>query len=237
MELRKSVVIMTTTATTLIQMGTSEMTTPSEQERTAVAQTSPRTPSVVEPDTVPGEEINIEKDAEASEKSKEAEVQTKGSGTKLEKTEQYNKYELTGSGEMPEQKVNKGIKDINYHNMVVVIAVGDKVINNVGGIRTVAEKWGLSFSVVERALSGIKEHRQSGHQYDKLAGRPQRRSRRKERENHKKRTNQIKKLHHLPKSQRPERGSDQRRLQKRRFKKNLRVMMMMMMMILPNIPL
>ena len=31
---------------------------------------------------------------------------------------------------MPEQKVNKGIKDINYHNMAVVIAVGDKVINN-----------------------------------------------------------------------------------------------------------
>ena len=46
--------------------------------------------------------------------------------------------------------------------MVVVIAVRDKTINNVGSIRTVAEKWGLQFSVVQRALSGIKEHRQGG---------------------------------------------------------------------------
>ena len=81
---------------------------------------------------------------------------------------------------MPQQKVNKGIKDINYHNMVVVITVRDKVINKVGGIRPVADKWRLSFSVLQRALSGIKKHRQGGCQYDKLAGRPQRRSRRKE---------------------------------------------------------
>ena len=64
--------------------------------------------------------------------------------------------------------------------MVVVIAVGDKTINNVGSICTVAEKWGLSFSVVQQALSGIKEHRQGGLQYDKLAGRPQRRSRKRD---------------------------------------------------------
>ena len=100
----------------------------------AVTQTTPRTPLAVEPDTIPEEEINIEKDAETSEKSKKAEAKPKESGTKLVKAEQYNKYELTGGGEMPEQKVNKGIKDINYHNMVVVIAVGDKVINKVGGI-------------------------------------------------------------------------------------------------------
>ena len=61
--------------------------------------------------------------------------------------------------------------------MVVVIAVGDRTINNVGSIHTVAGKWGLSFSVVQWALSGIKEHRQGGGQYDKLAGRLQRRSR------------------------------------------------------------
>ena len=58
--------------------------------------------------------------------------------------------------------------------MVVVITVGDSTINNVGSIHTVAEKWGLSFSVVQQALSGIKEHRQGGQQYDKLAGRLQR---------------------------------------------------------------
>ena len=60
--------------------------------------------------------------------------------------------------------------------------LGDKVINNVGGIRAVADKWALFFSVVQRALSGIKEHRQGGHQNDKLASRPQRKSQRKERD-------------------------------------------------------
>ena len=46
--------------------------------------------------------------------------------------------------------------------MVVVIAVGERTINNVGSICTVAEKWGSSFSVVQQALFGIKEHRQGG---------------------------------------------------------------------------
>ena len=64
--------------------------------------------------------------------------------------------------------------------MVVVIAVRDKMIKKVGSICAVAEKWELSFSVVQQALSGVKEHRQGGRQYDKLAGRPQRRSRQKE---------------------------------------------------------
>ena len=124
----------TTTAATSVQMSTSEATIVTEQERTAEAQATPRTPLVVELDTVPKEEIDIERDAQASKKTRDAEVETEVSGTKTEKTEQYNKYELTGSGETPEQKVNEGIKDINYHNMVVVIAVGDKVINNIGRI-------------------------------------------------------------------------------------------------------
>ena len=42
------------------------------------------------------------------------------------------------------------------------------------------KKWGLSFGVVQWALSGIKEHRQGGQQYDKLAGRLQRRSRKRD---------------------------------------------------------
>ena len=124
----------TTTAATPVQMSTSEATIMTEQERTAEAQATPRTPPVVELNTVPKEEINIEGDAQASKKTREAKVEMEGSGTKTEKTEQYNKYKLTGSRETPEHKVNEGIKDINYHNMVVVIAVGDKVINNVGGV-------------------------------------------------------------------------------------------------------
>ena len=47
---------------------------------------------------------------------------------------------MTGKGDMPEQKVNEVVKELNYHNMLVVIAVGDKTINNIGSICTVAEK-------------------------------------------------------------------------------------------------
>ena len=41
---------------------------------------------------------------------------------------------------------------------------------------------GTVFTVLQRALSGIKEHKQGGCQYDKLAGRPQRRSKRKKKD-------------------------------------------------------
>ena len=61
--------------------------------------------------------------------------------------------------------------------MLAVIAVGDKTINNIRSIHTVAEKWGLSYSIIQRAILGIKEHCQGGRQYNKIAGCPQRRSR------------------------------------------------------------
>ena len=84
---------------------------------------------------------------------------------------------MTGKGDTPEQKINEAVKELNYHNMLVVIAVRDKAINNIGSIRTVAEKWGLSYSIVQRAISGMKEHRQGGRQYDKITRCLQRRSR------------------------------------------------------------
>ena len=84
---------------------------------------------------------------------------------------------MTGKGDTPEQKVNKAVKELNYHNMLVVIAVEDKTINNIGNICTVAEKWGLSYSIVQRAILGMKEHHQGGRQYNKIAGCLQRRSR------------------------------------------------------------
>ena len=87
---------------------------------------------------------------------------------------------MSGKGDTPEQKVNEAVKELNYHDMLVVIAVGDKTINNIGSIRMVAEKWGLSYSIIQRAISGIKEHRQGGRQYDKITRHPQRRSRRKQ---------------------------------------------------------
>ena len=65
---------------------------------------------------------------------------------------------MTGKGDTQEQKVNEAVKELNYHNMLVVIAVRDKTINNIESIRTVAEKWGLSYSIVQRVISGVKEH-------------------------------------------------------------------------------
>ena len=84
---------------------------------------------------------------------------------------------MTGKGDIPEQKVNEAVKELNYHNMLVVIAVRDKTINNIGSIHAVAEKWGLSYSIVQRAILGMKKHRQGGRQYDKITRHLQRRSR------------------------------------------------------------
>ena len=119
-------------------------------------------------------EINLERDAETSRKTPEP---VKEPSPETEKTNSYQHYIMTGKGDTPEQKVNKAVKDLNYHNMLVVIAVGDKTINNIGSIRAVAEKWGLLCSIVQRAISGMKEHHQGGRQYNKITGRPQRRSR------------------------------------------------------------
>ena len=87
---------------------------------------------------------------------------------------------MSGKGDTPEQKVNEVVKELNYHNMLAVIAVGDKTINNIGSICTVAEKWSLSYSIIQRAISGIKEHHQAGRQYNKITEHLQRRSRHKQ---------------------------------------------------------
>ena len=177
-ESRKSepTVTMTTTMTVTTQETATRMTGMTEQERTTEVQVTPGMLLVVKVDTNLEKEVDIEKDAETSKKA----MRTGEMGTKPEKVKQYNRYVLSEKGETPKQKVNEAVKDINYHNIVVVITVGDRTINNVGSICTVAEKWELSSSVVKRALSGIKEHRQGGQQYDKLAGRPQRRFRKRD---------------------------------------------------------
>ena len=68
--------------------------------------------------------------------------------SETEKTNSYQQYVMRGKGDTPEQKVNKAVKELNYQNMLVVIAVGDKTINNIGSIHAVAEKWGLLYSIV-----------------------------------------------------------------------------------------
>ena len=123
-------------------------------------------PRVPEPQVTPmtperagAEEINLEKDAEASGKTTEPE---KEPSPEAERTNIYQHYVMSGKGDTPEQKVNEAVKELNYHNMLVVIAVGDKTINNIRSIHTVAEKWGLSYSIIQRAILGIKEHHQGG---------------------------------------------------------------------------
>ena len=119
-------------------------------------------------------EVNLERDAEMSGKTPEPVEKPR---PETEKTDSYQHYIMTGKGDTLEQKVNEAVKDLNYHDMLVVLVVGDKTINNIGSISAVAEKWGLSYSIVQRAISGVKEHWQGGQQYDKMAGQPQRRSR------------------------------------------------------------
>ena len=125
------------------------------------------------------EEIDVERDAEVSRKTPEP---VKELSPETERTDSYQGYVMSEKGDTPEQKVNKAVKELNYHNMLVVITVGDKTINNIGSIRMVAEKWGLSYSIIQRAILGIQEHHQGGRQYDKIAGHLQRRSRHKQNE-------------------------------------------------------
>ena len=100
-------------------------------------------------------EVNLERDVKTSGKTPEP---VKEPSTETEKTDSYQHYIMTGKGDTPEQKVYEAVKDLNYHNILVVIAVRDKTINNIGSIHAVDEKWGLSCSIVQRAISGVKEH-------------------------------------------------------------------------------
>ena len=153
-----------TTTTASPQQDIPEMPHVSEPERVTTTE-SKVTPPV--PVDVDAEEVDVEKDAETFKKTFEP---MEEQGPEAEKTDQYNCYVLSGKGDMLEQKVNEAVKDLNYHNMLVMIVVRDKTINNVGSIHTVAKKWGLSYSIVQRAMSGVKEHRKGGWQYDKITG-------------------------------------------------------------------
>ena len=53
---------------------------------------------------------------------------------------------LSGKGKNPKEKIQEACKEINYRNLVVLITVGDYVINQTRNIKEVTKKWGLSFS-------------------------------------------------------------------------------------------
>ena len=56
---------------------------------------------------------------------------------------------------------------MNYRNLVVLIAVGDYVVNQARNIKEVTKKWGLSFHAIQRAMSRKREHSVGGRQYAK----------------------------------------------------------------------
>ena len=81
--------------------------------------------------------------------------------------EYFQKYVLSGKGKNPEEKSHEACKEINYRNLVVLIAVGNYVVNQARNIKEVAKKWGLSFSTIQRAMSRKREHSIGGRQYAK----------------------------------------------------------------------
>ena len=60
---------------------------------------------------------------------------------------------LSGKGKNPKEKIQEACKEINYRNLVVLIAVGDYIVNQARNIKEVAKKWGLLFSAIQRAMS------------------------------------------------------------------------------------
>ena len=130
---------------------------------------------VIEIEPVPG--TSTEQPAAGSEKSTE---QTTGEvmeeqivereddePSKGSKDKYFQRYMLTGEGKSPEEKVQEACKEINYRNLIVLIAIGDYVVNQARNIKEAAKKWGLSFSSIQRAMSQKREHSVGGRQYAK----------------------------------------------------------------------
>ena len=70
----------------------------------------------------------------------------------------FQKYRLSGRGKNPEEKIQEACKEVNYRNLVVLIAVSNYVVNQAKNIKEVTKKWGLSFSTIQRAMSRKREH-------------------------------------------------------------------------------
>ena len=83
------------------------------------------------------------------------------------KDEYFQRYMLMGKGKNPEEKVQQACKEINFQNLIVLIVVGDYIVNQARNTKEAAKKWGLSFSFIQRAMSRKREHSISGRQYGK----------------------------------------------------------------------
>ena len=116
---------------------------------------------VIEIEPVPG--TSTEQPAAGSEKSTEqmtGEVMEEqiveiedDEPSKGSKDEYFRRHMLMGKGKSPEEKVQQACKEINYWNLIVLIAVGDYVVNQARNIKEAAKKWGLSFSSIQRVMS------------------------------------------------------------------------------------
>ena len=109
----------------------------------------------------PAEELMEEMMAEPTVEEKEDEPKEENVN------EYFKKYVLTGKSKGSEEKIQEACKEINYQNLVVLIAVGDHIINKAKNIKEVAKKWGLSFSAVQRAMSRKREHSVGSRQHAK----------------------------------------------------------------------
>ena len=68
---------------------------------------------------VPPEEVIAEPTAEEKEDEPDEENMN----------EYFKKYMLTGKGKDPQEKIQEACKEINYWNLIILIAVGDYVVN------------------------------------------------------------------------------------------------------------
>ena len=123
------------------------------------------TTNVVEIEPVPGTSTECptaeaEKPTEKLTEEAIVERTTKeGDGKPDESTmdEYFQKYMLSGKGKNPKEKIQEACKEINYRNLVVLIAVGDYIVNQARNIKEAAKKWGLSFSTIQRAICQKEE--------------------------------------------------------------------------------
>ena len=81
--------------------------------------------------------------------------------------EYFRKYILTRKGKDPKEKIGKACQEVNYQNLVVLIAAEDYIIDKAKNIKEIVKKWGLSFSSIQQAMSSKKEQRKGGRQYAK----------------------------------------------------------------------
>ena len=83
------------------------------------------------------------------------------------KDEYFQRYMLMGKGKNPEEKVQQACKEINFQNLIVLIVVGDYIVNQARNIKEAAKKWGLSFRSIQRTMSQKREHSIGRRQYVK----------------------------------------------------------------------